>query len=672
MSRRPSGARFGYEPALDGLRAIAVIAVVLYHVHSLAPARFGFAKGGFFGVELFFVVSGYLITTLLAEEVRETGTVDLRQFWLRRARRLLPALFALLVAIGISAVLWAPHTLGRFRRDLPWAVFYVSNWGQIFDSASGYFAQLGTAPLVRHLWSLAVEEQWYLIWPLVFTWLVRRRIPRLGVVLLGAGFVTAASGMVLYNGSEGRTNLVYLATFTRASGLLIGAALAMVWRPWRSAEARGRTLPLLDAVVVAGLAIFLFAVVMWSNQSTVVYRGGMLLVSLVSALLIAMVMHPGAARARNLLGAPPIAGIGRRSYGLYLWHWPILVLTDATRSTGRLLAVFVLVAGVTEASYRFIEQPFRRGLLGRWLADRDRPTFDRVGYSIAALAVLVPLGIALGRAKNSDILVGGDKVAFELPATSTAPTADTAVGGAVAGVSTTTAVPGSTTVPGPVSLVLVGDSQAHSLAANPPVGLETVFAVSDGSVDGCGVWDDGTIWSRLDGYKRSNTGCAGWPAKWAASASSAKADVALVMLGAWDVFDVAYKEGVTAFNTAQWDVKFTANLAKGIEALTGAGTKVALLEVPCMNPIAAKGATVPPLPERGEPWRTSHVNELLRRIAAADPTHVSFIAGPPEWCGDPAVATNVNFRWDGVHVYTSGAKLIYERIAPDLLKLAGR
>ncbi len=663
--------RFGYQSSLDGLRGLAVLAVVGYHIHSLDPGRLGFLQGGFFGVELFFVVSGYLISTLLLQEHEETGHIDLLQFWKRRARRLLPALFAMLIVTALAAAMWRSITLGRFKRDVPWALLYVSNWGQIVDSGSGYFAQLTSPPLLRHLWSLAVEEQWYLIWPVVFGWLVRTVGRRLGSVLLGLGLLCAAIGIVLYDGSQGRANFVYLSTVTRASGPLIGAALATAWKPWQFRTATARKLPVLDGAAIVGVVAMGVAIAFWANTSAVVYRGGMLVVSVASALLIAVAMHPGAVHSRRVLQSKPLTAVGRRSYGLYLWHWPILILTDAVRSVPRLMLVLALIAIVTELSFRFIEEPFRRGLVTAWWArSRQRP-FERIAPLLAAAALLVPLGFVVLRAKPQNLVVGGEAAAFELKSTESA-AASAPIDPAAA--SPVAAEPNPTTVqagPQPVRVVVVGDSQAQALASNLPTGIEKVFSVTDGAVDGCGVWDDGTIWSS-QGFKRPNGTCVGWSSKWAASASSVKADVALVVIGAWDVFDIAYKEGVATFNSPAWDEKFVASLQKGVSALAGVGTKAALLEVACMHPIHAAGAAVPPLPERGEAWRTVHVNQLLRRVAAANPGQATFLPGPQEWCSNPVIATDTSYRWDGVHVYKPGAKLIFETIAANLLRVAGR
>ena len=220
----------GYQPGLDGLRAISVIAVIFYH------AGFGWMHGGFLGVEVFFVVSGYLITSLLLEEREGTGGVRLRQFWLRRARRLLPALFGVLIAIGVWVALFGTaQQQSDLHRDFLPGIFYFANWGQIFGGAQ-YFGNF--SPL-RHLWSLAVEEQWYLLWPLAFVAITRRskRTLAIGRSILIAAVVVMVITWLLASPSaltSDRTNFLYLSTLTRSSGLLLGAGAAFLWRPWKA------------------------------------------------------------------------------------------------------------------------------------------------------------------------------------------------------------------------------------------------------------------------------------------------------------------------------------------------------------------------------------------------------------------------------------------------------
>lgn len=218
-------------------------------------------------------------------------------------------------------------------------------------------------------------------------------------------------------------------------------------------------------------------------------------------------------------------------------------------------------------------------------------------------------------------------------------------------------------------MVIVGDSQAHALAINLPSGIESAFTIADGSVEGCSVYVDGKVRSQRTSFNRSFADCGGWADKWAAAANKGKAQIALVVLGAWDVFDVEVGSQLIAFNTPAADKRFTDALEQGVAALRTSGAKVALLEVPCMRPKDVKGAGVPALPERGDDARVAHLNLLLKQVAAKDPANVSFVSGPTEWCNDPSISTDLGYRWDGVHVYKPGAKLIYETIAPTLLAI---
>ncbi|MGD9705925.1 MAG: acyltransferase family protein [Acidimicrobiia bacterium] len=677
-SERRARPSMGYLPGLDGLRAVSVIAVMLYHLHALDPTSLGSFRGGFFGVEVFFVVSGFLITSLLIEEHQRAGHVDFRQFWLRRARRLLPALYAMLVVVGIWAALWRPDTVARLRTDLPGALFYYSNWLQIFDDV-GYFAALDTPPLLRHLWSLAVEEQWYLVWPPVFALLVRAvgdRPRRLLLPVLGMAAVSVLAMVLLYSPDDaGRANFLYLGTVTRASGLLLGAALATRWQPWRWSGANRRHLVGLDVIGFGAIAGLGAAVVFLDNESSAVYRGGFLLVSTLSAVAIAAVAHPGARAMRQVFGSAPLVQIGKRSYGLYLWHWPVFVLTRAASGAGRLAFAVVVTAVLSEACYRFVEEPVRKGALRRWFGERSsafgdarrRMTVSTVLYGLAAAALVVPLAVRVVTADEHNIALdeSGD-VAFDLPTAVATTIPDDSP---TAGDRTPTVATSTTLATLPRRLTIVGDSQAHSLAINLPAGIESTFTISDGSVEGCGVWDEGTVITEREGFSRTFDECSGWAQEWGAAAMAADAEVALVVIGAWDVFDVQTDAGVVAFDTPGGDARFLGLLRQGIGELSSAGAKVALLEVPCMRPTDAAGAGVPPLPERADDDRVAHLNTLLRQAADENPRDVVFVPGPTEWCDDPSISTDLNYRWDGIHVYKPGAELIYETIAPTLLRV---
>lgn len=427
-----------YVPALDGLRALAVIAVIVYH------ANHSWLGGGFLGVEVFFVVSGYLITLLLTAERERTGAVSLTSFWWRRARRLLPALVVLLVGATIWTALFARERLGMLRGDVVSGLLYGANWFQIWTGES-YTADFAFAPL-RHLWSLAVEEQWYIIWPVVVAVATRRlrahRLPVIGAVLLVAALAVSAwtaymfrSGPVgdltqtpdqyftLFGREVLRSDFLYLGTVSRSSGLLLGAALAMVWRPW--ALRRGgaaRSAGALDIVGVAGLIAL--ALMAWQFRTVVdvvdggkqpwgfLYRGGFLVAGLATLAVIAPVMHPQSRLGRWILAAPPLVWIGKRSYGLYLYHWFIFQAHRTLAGAGLEVIEFVWLMAitlvVTELSYRFVELPVRSG--------RARVAVSNLVRSADALPRVAALAlvIAVVPAWSGWSLVTADVVADEI------------------------------------------------------------------------------------------------------------------------------------------------------------------------------------------------------------------------------------------------------------------
>jgi peptidoglycan/LPS O-acetylase OafA/YrhL/lysophospholipase L1-like esterase len=349
-------------PALDGIRAIAVIAVLLYHADLL------WAPGGFLGVEVFFVLSGFLITALLWSELIATGGLGFRGFWFRRARRLLPALFGLLVVVLAAFLIGWPHEIATIRGDVAAAFSYSSNWYLIGVKRS-YFQTFGRPSPFGHLWSLAIEEQFYLVWPLLLTLLFARirRPKRVATYIGGAALLSACAMWIFYSSAD--PSRVYYGTDTRAAGLLIGAALAVVWRPWTPGYKSRITPRALELAAVGAGAVLVWAFVRWDEFSSFTYRPGIQIVSLASAVLVAASVHPET-RLHAILGWKPLRWIGRRSYGIYLWHWPVYVVTrpgiDIKWSSGPVLvlrlAVTLLLA---ELSFRYVEEPVRRGALGR-------------------------------------------------------------------------------------------------------------------------------------------------------------------------------------------------------------------------------------------------------------------------------------------------------------------
>jgi len=677
----------GYQPSLDGLRALSVAVVLLYH------AGFSWMHGGFFGVEVFFVVSGFLITSLLIDERDRNGRVAFGKFWNRRARRLFPALYAVLLFVAVWAALaGSAEQQSQLRRDTVWSIFYVNNWGQILGDVP-YFS--GEVPLLRHLWSLAVEEQWYLIWPLLFVALMRLRLSRraVGGIVVAAAFVvfaymfwmqgrapTPLGGPPAILDGVDRTNYLYLSTITRSGGLLLGAGAAFVWRPWRWRHAvdapAGRLLDPLGAAAVAAVGC---AAAVASITAGYVYQWLLPLVSILSLVAVMVAVHPSSVGFRRIMSWTPLVEVGKRSYGLYLWSWPIFVIVGAT--TGSVSAfswAMLLTVVVAELSYRYLESPVRKGIIGRWWSDRASITY----WPIAGGAMLVgALALFYVNVDQFNRFEGGEEAVFELDAASTGSAASDAVdvaepGGVTDGsVAAVTTTPVATTPIVPVTsarLAIVGDSQANALAINLPDGIDVVFPdVVNGSLDGCSVYDSGSVRSSIR-FRNNFSICDGWQDEWAQAAAGT--DVALVVVGAWDVFDVVDGDTTYGFATPAGDELFVTNLESGIDAMLAEGTNVGLLEVACMRPQDVEGAGVPALPERGDDARVAHVNDLLRETAtsyqAAGQSRVQFVEGPAEWCTDETIASDLGYRWDGVHVYKPGANLIYTTVAPELLRLA--
>lgn len=461
-----------YLAGLDGIRAIAVLGVIAYHL------GFGWASGGLLGVGVFFVLSGYLITDLLVAEHRRHGHIDLKRFWIRRARRLLPALFLMLFVVVGWATLFDPIQLPALRDDLPSAVFYFSNWWFIFQHVS-YFARFGPPSPLGHLWSLAIEEQFYLLWPLLLLagmrWL-RSKKQRIALILVLALASAIAMG-VLFN-PLGDPTRVYDGTDTRAFALLAGAALALAWpRDLRVRPLTPGARHVLEIAGGAGLAGILVLFCATNEYESFLYPTGMLLCALFTAIVIVVTVHPGT-RLGGILGVAPLRWIGERSYGIYLWSYPIIVLTTPlNRSPGPLRSVLDVAAtlGLAALSWRYLEDPIRHGALGRlwprlrakhWSVRRLTPTTWVAGSLVFANVVVCAVGLAGLVASPS--LDPASKVTAVLPVARhpRRPTSTTAVPPATVITGPTLATPQgtavasttTTTLPGGSGVTAIGDS----------------------------------------------------------------------------------------------------------------------------------------------------------------------------------------------------------------------
>ncbi len=421
LDRGRGAGEMGYLPGLDGLRALAIIGVLLYH------AGIDWLPGGFLGVDVFFVISGFLITSLILEEYDRSGRIDFKRFYLGRARRLLPAVVVLLIVVGIAVLFFYQDALSAFRQDALATLFYVNNWWYVLVDQS-YFESMGRPPLLKHLWSLSVEEQFYLIWPVVALLLVRsggRPLVRRVALLLAVASTVWMAIIAIRNGYpvDADPSRAYFGTDSHSMGLLVGAALATVWRPGRLST----HIPRGAQAIVTGTGIVALAVViafyLFVGEFTPwLYRGGFLALAFFTTVLIAAVTHPASVLG-PALGVGVLRYLGRRSYGIYLWHWPIFMVTrpgiDVSWSEPVAFAVrLALTLGVAELSYRLVEMPIRRGALGRaWKAFRSgsRTGLRTLGTLVAAGMVTVLAGsVAIALVANPG--TGRDAVAPDVAA----------------------------------------------------------------------------------------------------------------------------------------------------------------------------------------------------------------------------------------------------------------
>jgi peptidoglycan/LPS O-acetylase OafA/YrhL len=479
-----------YLPGLDGLRALAVGAVVAYHMD------LGWAQGGLLGVGVFFTLSGYLITDLLLGQYERTGGLQLADFWLRRARRLLPALFVMLTVVVAWVTLLDRSLLPAVRGAVGASAVYVTNWWLIAQHSS-YFAQFAPPSPVDHLWSLAVEEQFYLIWPWLLWLGLRwtrtgagsyRRLAAASLLLAAASAVAMA---LLYRPGYDPTR-VYDGTDTRAFALLIGAALAFVW-PTRRLPVRveGRARWVLEGAGFAGLTVF--AVLVWrtSEYSAFLYRGGLVLLSFATALMVAAAASPASWFGR-ILGGESLRWIGVRSYGIYLWHFPIIVLTTPAGggdTPSRRVLQLAAIIGCAAVSWRYVEEPIRRGGLSKWWA-QIRGNGWRLGapgrQTRIAVAASVPV-LVLASCGMSGVVHPGsvDPAPVTQPATDPAPVTQAATASASAASLRSPSTPTASSRPQSTATASAAASTPRQAAADPDrTSCRSVVHIGDSTSDG--------------------------------------------------------------------------------------------------------------------------------------------------------------------------------------------
>jgi peptidoglycan/LPS O-acetylase OafA/YrhL len=644
-----SGASFGYSPALDGIRALAVTAVLLFHGGVAVVA------GGFLGVDTFFVLSGFLITSLLLAEGARQSRIDLGRFWVRRARRLLPALLAMLAATAVAGrLLLDSDALGLLREDAYAAVAYVANWRMIFRG-TGYVAATAAPSPLQHTWSLGIEEQFYLFWPLLLAgltaWLAARRTRNVLLALCCAGAVVSQlwCERLFEPQSIGRA---YYGTDTRAQALLIGAALAAVLPLAADAAQRRPSLPrvLCGAGTVATGWLWHAA----SEHGAWIYHGGLTLAALATAFVIAHVVISPASTTARLLALPPLVRLGRISYGVYLWHWPLFtfVTAGATGLTRWPLLAVRLTATLALAglSYHFIERPIRHGALGRLL-----PRRFPVVVTATALAVVIAM-------------IGWSTTPPPPPATAAAPVVIPAV------VPPTATTPGAEKSPVPIDrpgrpkaagrqprVTFLGDSVSWSIGTYLPEhpGMWT----SVRAVQGCGI---ATLPDILQlGTPHTNyPGCTSWQARWQKAIAKDNPDVAAIELNRWELMDRRYQGRYQHVGDLGYDDYLTTQLERAISIAGSRGATVVLLTAAYTRRAEKPDGSLYP---EDQPQRVDAWNRLLYAVAARHPGRVTILElhrivcpqGRFTWSVD-----GVRIRSDGLHYTPAGVQRI---IAPWLL-----
>lgn len=395
-----------YIPAIDGLRAIAVLAVIFYHL------GFSWIPGGFLGVDLFFVISGYVITRLLLDSIERSGGLDLRAFYLARIRRLLPALAFMLVTTALAVGIWAPDTIKRFLIDTPFALTGSMNWwlvGRHLD----YFEAIGRPPLLQHTWSLAVEAQFYLIWPLILLLILKffgkKRIAIASLAIAAiSGIILMIVSFSLDAASASKVSHVYFGTDTHSIGLFLGAALAVSWIPQNfKTTVSKKAQDFIDGIGVFGFLGILAAFLLIDESDPTLYKIAFPLAGLFAAAIITSIVHP-ASRFAPILQNRVLLWIGERSYAIYLWHWVIFQVTrpsvDLAGASWAMYSLRILIVfALADISLRYVELPVRRGVISYWFkglkyrtpSEKKKQTTQ---YSVIATVLLLAISVISVRA----------------------------------------------------------------------------------------------------------------------------------------------------------------------------------------------------------------------------------------------------------------------------------
>jgi peptidoglycan/LPS O-acetylase OafA/YrhL len=655
----PEGNGLSYIPAFDGVRGIAVLAIMAYH------GGVFFTNGEFYGVDMFFALSGFLITTLLVTEWRATATMRLSSFWAHRARRLLPALLVLLLALAVyNVAVGSAEAYPDLRGDSLSALFYVSNWHFIL-AGSNYFNQTGPVSPLLHTWSLAIEEQFYLLWPLVVlgTLKIFGKLKALFALCVIGTLASATEMAILY--SPANRSRVYYGTDTHAQSLLVGAAFAVgvaLWAEHRrgvgSPGSPRRPNALFDVATPGGRRSL--AAVGWLGVAATVglwafvgfndsfaFRGGFLVAALsTSAVLLSVATLENSLLAK-CLSRRPLRYVGRISYGMYLWHFPLFQYIDRARTHLDPYPLFFLRLSVTiviaSLSFYLMERPIRRGALLRgwrsWLA-----TPVAVGATVLALvAATSPLpATALGLTPK----------VFKPPVKR-----DTGI-----------------YVGPPVRVLLEGDSAAYSLDTGLAA-YEKDYDVDivNGGILGCGVTSgleyqlqgvDSPMDMACNGSKTSEQ----WPQVWQGHENSFRPNVVMILAGRWEVANRTFEGHWTNILNPYYAAYVKQGLRRAVHIAGSDGARVVLLTAPCYD--TGEQPDGSPWPE-DMPNRLTKYNDIVRQVArtSSNTTLLNFNAMSCPHGHYEATMEGVPARYDGVHFTLAGGIVFESRIFPTLVKL---
>jgi peptidoglycan/LPS O-acetylase OafA/YrhL len=645
------GVRLGYQPALDGLRGIAVLSVLLYH------GEVPWTDGGFLGVSTFFTLSGFLITTLLLAEDRRTGRVDLGGFYVRRLRRLMPAALLCLAGIVVfGATVATASQLVGLRGDVFAALAYVANWRLILTGSS--YADLFTAPSpTQHFWSLAIEEQFYLVMPLLVlgilavakgSWRVLRN------VLAGLAAASVGLSVVLFVvGSS--LDRIYFGTDTRAAELLIGAVLAVVVS-MRGAVSfdgiAGRRVQVLGAVAL-GVTLVLWATT--SLADSWLYAGGFGLYGLITAAVVLAAVQPEGI-VRQALAWRPLVLVGLISYGAYLYHWPIYLWLDEAR-TGMdgiaLLAVRLLVtAGAAVASYVLVEKPIRAGIALRGITPWVTVPVAISLVAVAAVAVTVDA--------PTDEVVDAATLSPDLLEESAEPIVDISSGAS-------TGLPDD----GTVRIAFYGDSSALTLALGVNQWIDsTAEASKAGGITqlGCGIGRDGRRISEDEQEAQAPDDC--WSEAWTRNVTAVQPDLAVVLSGLWDLTDrrIPGDDQYRSLGDPVYDQFLADEMDAAAELLIAHGAEVVWLTTPRVGFGQVDGVPPEDPHPSSTPGRAERMNELIRGVAERHPGEVHVLDLQAHLSSLPGGEMDPSIRPDGVHFTTSsGLEVAESWLGPALL-----